>query len=444
MKLKTYRAASMADALASVRRDLGMAAVVLHTRSYKVGAIFGLGGKPVVEITASDDPRAMGPRQVRELTAAPVRPVAGSPAVGGQGTQDASAARSASGAGRAAEAVASQTVGRATAAASSQTGTPVAASAPGSEQTIEELRGELAAIRQMVGEALHSRAAEVPKAPTSPHLNASTSSDTGPLVAEYSRLIEAQVSRELAGVLTAAVQAELNPEEITSAESVRSAMRRQVEGMIPVATVTTPGGKQADGRPLTIALVGPTGVGKTTTIAKLAATYQLKHQLRVGLVTADTYRIGAVDQLRTYAGIIGVPLRVAMTAVEARAAVESMADCDVILIDTAGRSPADSRRLGELADMLALTRPHETHLVLSSTASEHSLRLAVRGFGGLRPDRLILTKLDEAVGMGVVLSVLREAAVQLSYLTTGQEVPADIEQGSSSRLAGLVLDGPKV
>jgi flagellar biosynthesis protein FlhF len=260
------------------------------------------------------------------------------------------------------------------------------------------------------------------------------------LVAEYSRLIQAQVSRELAGVLMAAVRAELSQEELASTESVRSAMRRQIERMIPVAAGATPGGKQADGRPLMIALVGPTGVGKTTTIAKLAATYQLKHQLRVGLITTDTYRIGAVDQLRTYAGIIGVPLRVAMTAVEARAAVEALADCEVILIDTAGRSPTDTRRLGELADMLALTRPHETHLVLSSTAGEGSLRHAVKGFGGLRPDRVILTKLDETVGMGVVLSVLREAAVQLSYLTTGQEVPADIEQGSSSRLAGLVLD----
>jgi flagellar biosynthesis protein FlhF len=436
MKLKTYRASSMADALASVRRDLGMAAVILHTRSYKVGAILGFGGKPVVEITASDDPRAMGPRQVRELAAAPVRPLAGSPGVGGQGTAGALAGA----AEGAAEAVAAQAVRRATAAVGSQNGELAAASSAGSEQTIEQLRGELAAIRHMVGEALHSRAAEPPKPPTSPRQDASAPSDTGPLVAEYSRLIQAQVSRELAGVLMAAVRAELSQEELASTESVRSAMRRQIERMIPVAAGATPGGKQADGRPLMIALVGPTGVGKTTTIAKLAATYQLKHQLRVGLITTDTYRIGAVDQLRTYAGIIGVPLRVAMTAVEARAAVEALADCDVILIDTAGRSPTDTRRLGELADMLALTRPHETHLVLSSTAGEGSLRHAVKGFGGLRPDRVILTKLDETVGMGVVLSVLREAAVQLSYLTTGQEVPADIEQGSSSRLAGLVLD----
>ena len=158
-----------------------------------------------------------------------------------------------------------------------------------------------------------------------------------------------------------------------------------------------------------MALVGPTGVGKTTTVAKLAANFKLVHGLRPGLVTVDTFRIAAVEQLRTYAEIIDLPLAVANSPAEMRKAIDSLGDVDLVLIDTAGRSPRDEVKIRELADFLAEAKPDEVHLVLSAVAGERSLRAAVERFAVVRADRLILTKLDEADGLGGVLAVIGQA-----------------------------------
>ena len=186
-------------------------------------------------------------------------------------------------------------------------------------------------------------------------------------------------------------------------------------------------------------MVGPTGVGKTTTIAKLAATFKLKQKKNVGLITLDTYRIAAVDQLRTYANIIGIPLHVVTGSDELRNALRKCAGCDVILIDTAGRSQRDDPRLKELRSLIDIADPHEVHLVLSSTCAQPVLMEIVDRFSDVRADRIIFTKLDEAVSFGVLLNVARTVNKRLSYVTTGQEVPHQIEPSSPTRLASLVL-----
>ena len=129
---------------------------------------------------------------------------------------------------------------------------------------------------------------------------------------------------------------------------------------------------EADQVPL-VALVGPTGVGKTTTIAKLAANYRLREKRRVGLITVDTYRVAAVEQLRTYADIIDLPMEVVATPREMREAVARMSHLDLVLMDTAGRSPRDEVKIQELKSMLSEAEPDEVHLVLSSTAGAKSL-----------------------------------------------------------------------
>jgi energy-coupling factor transporter ATP-binding protein EcfA2 len=151
-------------------------------------------------------------------------------------------------------------------------------------------------------------------------------------------------------------------------------MLRHIAAKMPVVGNVSRAARAEGGRPLTIALVGPTGVGKTTTIAKLAAAYKLRQGKKVGLITSDTYRIAAVDQLRTYATIIGLPLKVAMTPREMSAACSAFADCDAILIDTAGRSQHDANRLEELSAFIQACSPDETHLVLSATVAECSSR----------------------------------------------------------------------
>jgi flagellar biosynthesis protein FlhF len=255
----------------------------------------------------------------------------------------------------------------------------------------------------------------------------------------YQRMLESAVASEIASEIAGQVRDELSPAELKDAERVRRSVLSRLATLIPVCAEAGRSSRGADGRPLTIALVGPTGVGKTTTIAKLAATYRLKEGRRVGLITCDTYRIAAVDQLRTYAGIINIPLRVAMTPAEMRSACAAMADRDVILIDTAGRAPKDAARLGELRALIGAASPHQTHLVLSSSTAEASLLDAAERFAPLGCDRVILTKLDEAVSFGVVVNVLKRLNTRLSFVTTGQEVPDHIEAVTPDRLARLVM-----
>ncbi|MGD0044654.1 MAG: flagellar GTP-binding protein, partial [Isosphaeraceae bacterium] len=153
----------------------------------------------------------------------------------------------------------------------------------------------------------------------------------------------------------------------------------------------------------------------------------------------DTYRIAAVEQLKTYAEIIDLPLAVANDPGQMHQAVEELGAVDMVFIDTAGRSPRDEVKIRELADFMAQARPDEVHLVLSAGAAERSLRSAVERFALVRADRLILTKLDEAEGLGAILGVLGQANRPVSYLTTGQAVPDDIEPADCKRLARLIL-----
>jgi flagellar biosynthesis protein FlhF len=191
--------------------------------------------------------------------------------------------------------------------------------------------------------------------------------------------------------------------------------------------------------PHVVALIGPTGVGKTTTIAKLAANLQLRDKRRVGLITIDTYRIAAIDQLKKYADIIGAELRIVSSPDDLKNAIASMNDCDYILIDTAGRSPNDALKLSELRNFIASAAPDEVHLVLSTTCSQEAVELAIERFTAVRVDRLIFTKLDEAAHVGVMLNIVRKVNKPLSYITTGQDVPDDIEVGRGRRLADLIL-----
>ncbi|MDY7107390.1 MAG: flagellar biosynthesis protein FlhF [Planctomycetota bacterium] len=315
--------------------------------------------------------------------------------------------------------------------------TPETASEPaatGTEQEAQNMRDELLAIRSMVGEVLQrqvtsTRSAPVPTMPQA-------------LFDMYLKLIGQDLSEELADRIVNDVRAELSPAELEDEARVNDAVHRHLGEFIPAADAPAPD-RPEDGRPLTIALIGPTGVGKTTTLAKLAATFKLRHGRRVGLVTADTYRIAAVDQLRTYANIIGLPLQVALTPGEMHRAMHALSACDVVLIDTAGRSQNDAGRLDELEQFLAAADPHEVHLVLSSTAGEKVLLREAEAFSVLGVDKVVLTKLDEAVSFGMLVSAVHQIGKKLSFLTTGQEVPDHIEPGRPERLAGLVL-GEKV
>jgi flagellar biosynthesis protein FlhF len=193
--------------------------------------------------------------------------------------------------------------------------------------------------------------------------------------------------------------------------------------------------------PRVVALVGPTGVGKTTTIAKLAARFGLQEGGRVGLITVDTYRIAAVEQLKTYAKIMGVPVRVAVDAPAFRSAVEELADRDLVLVDTAGQSPRDEAALEELLALFPADVPVEVHLVLAVTTRTRDLEKVLRHYRDMNVSRLLLTKLDETECHGPLLSLPVVSRLPLSYLTTGQNVPDDIEEATPEAVAQYLLRG---
>jgi flagellar biosynthesis protein FlhF len=301
-------------------------------------------------------------------------------------------------------------------------------SAPAGERTAADtgpLKEELHAIRQMIGDLVrHNQTEKIPDLPEE-------------LFNAYLQLIESEVADEVARDIVQSLRSQLSGEQIHDAARVRETLVECVSRMIPIAA---PSPLAETGRARLVALVGPTGVGKTTTIAKLAANYKLRENRRVGLVTIDTYRIAAVSQLATYAQIIDVPLKVALTPAELKQAVEELrTQCDIILLDTAGRSPNDALKLNELRGFLSAVTPDETHLVLSSTALPSALQAAIDRFRPLGVNRVILTKLDEAVRFGIILQIVRQVDASLSYVTTGQDVPDDIEVSSSRRLAQWIV-----
>lgn len=196
-----------------------------------------------------------------------------------------------------------------------------------------------------------------------------------------------------------------------------------------------------------VALVGPTGVGKTTTIAKMAARFALRHGHRsVALITTDSFRIGARDQLQTYARILNVPVRTATTPDEMDAALNALADRRLILIDTAGMAAAHERVADQRETLLAAGRGLTTLLTLSATTEAAAVQRALRVFADFRPQACVLTKLDEAASLGGLLSSLVQAGLAAAFVADGQRVPEDLQAARAhplvARAADLLAENP--
>lgn len=411
MNLQTFKAATMAEALTQVKSNMGSDAVILHTRTFYTRHWLGLRRREMVEITAGKGLNVGRRRFVAEPapSAQPTRTSAAGLAAyrSGAGSRELAPVAAPKGAGGGGRALME---------------TPAATSA-----AMLSISKEMNDLKSLVKDLVNSnRQKQCPQVPEE-------------LVDYYVQLISNQVADELAAEILKTLQKQVRPEHLSQPEYVKEKLADQLEKLIPtsgpILRTKTVG-------PHVVALIGPTGVGKTTTLAKLAANLKLREKHRVGLITLDTFRIAAVDQLKRYADIIGSPLRVVQTGEELREAVRAMSDCDFLLIDTAGRSPNDTMKLNELRGLLSTIEPDEVHLVLSSTASEDCINLAVSRFSEVRVDKIIFTKLDETAHVGVVLNVVRKVNKSLSYITTGQDVPDDIEVGRGRRLAQLILGNP--
>ena len=204
------------------------------------------------------------------------------------------------------------------------------------------------------------------------------------------------------------------------------------------------GGDVAGGRK--VMLLGPTGVGKTTTIAKLAAIKALWEHKKVLLLTSDTYRIAAVDQLKTYAKILGVPIEIIFEPATLPAVIEEHDNADIILLDTAGRAPRDRKSLEIFESVYSSFNPDAVHLVLAANMKYKDMLDVVQHIPSIPVSHLIFTKLDETVSYGAVFNIQQVVGAPISFLAAGQNVPKDIETATGMRIAEFLMkpDGERL
>lgn len=286
-----------------------------------------------------------------------------------------------------------------------------------------EIHDQLKSLRGMVEDLCRRKKSPTPDLPHE-------------LVSVYTRLIDGDVHEPIASGLVCQLRDEMSRVELAQHETVR---RRLVELVRDCLIVSGPIVCES-GRCKIVTLVGSTGVGKTATVAKLAANFKLRQQLRVGLVTADTFRIAAVEQLRTYAEIIDAPIKIATSPREMSEALAEFSELDLVLVDTVGRSPRDELRIKELKAFLQEAANAEVHLVLSAVASSGSLQTAIERFSAIGASRLLFCKLDEAASLGGILSSVVRTGQPVSYLGDGQDVPDNIDVADAGELAEQIVD----
>ena len=227
----------------------------------------------------------------------------------------------------------------------------------------------------------------------------------------------------------------LTGDDMLTTTQVKKRVATALMGMLDVADPFA----CRDKKQVVAAFVGTTGVGKTTTIAKIAARLMVERQRSVGLISIDTYRIGAMEQLKNYADILGIPCFQAFTPSDLLLALGRLRSRDVVLVDTAGRSQYDMARLDGLKKMIGEHAAIDTHLLLSVGHTPAELKQTVSSFRPLNFKTYIFTKLDEARMMGNIINQTAACNVPISYITSGQNVPEDIEQANKRKLLTLLL-----
>jgi flagellar biosynthesis protein FlhF len=249
-------------------------------------------------------------------------------------------------------------------------------------------------------------------------------------------LVEKGINVETARTIAGFLRESLTERELSSEEVIAAAIKDTIRDLIQV---DPPFAESIPDRKC-IALVGPTGVGKTTTLAKIAASFLASGSSSVALITIDTYRIAAVEQLKVYGEIMDLPVDVVITPEQLQLSLQRHRDKDLILIDTAGRSPRDRFCIQELQAFFPQELQIDKHLVLSATTREYELLDTIERFQELGISHTIFTKIDECANLGILLNVQIQNPNPLSYLANGQRVPEDLLAANPKLTAELIMN----
>ncbi len=458
MQVRTVRASSVKEAMEQIKDELGSDAVLLHTKKYREGGV--LGGAEMIEVTAAVDETQARVPHTPSVYVPPAAPILPSNVLNqyrmNEPPTDGATAMPARGLVSAYD----------TYGAESPMAEPyVAAVLPNASQPAAPSAPAVLP-PQPAAPAYETAPAPVPP----PDGKMIPSHEEVPVMqddesAERIRLLEdelAQMKTMLASMIAANQPKEIvTIQDALRRQDVRSELCEDLAGKVPVADVNldsldpragsvlsgylsqvmkftdglTPGARGSR----VFAFIGTTGVGKTTTLAKVAAHFVLEQNLKGALITADTYRISAVEQLKKYAEILGLPVEVVYSAADLKKAIARHRSKDFILVDTAGRSQYNEFQMDELKDLLTAHSRMEKHLVVSATTKEADVAEIMKRFSVCKPDRIIFTKTDETRTIGMVLNLLAGSELPLSFLSNGQSVPDDIIPATAERFAELLL-----
>ena len=425
----------MKEAIAQAKAELGADAVILHTKKYRKGGFLGYKSKEIVEVTAAveDTPAvrsAAKPVQAQPRPAAPAADPIVPKTVLAQyktaGTEE-GIARMQTPAETLVPPVKQEFVPstanitksriiRADNSTVQPFSVPDAPEEDAQSRKIQELESELAQMKEIVQQVMQQESDE----PEQVSLQAALKSQG----------VGEAVLQDMVRYMSAADI--LSDKE---SEQARKALAAYLGRIVRMAG----GIVLREGGPKLVALIGTTGVGKTTTLAKIAARFVLEQGVSAALITADTYRISAVEQLKTYSDIIGLPLEIVYSPTELRTAIQKHRNKQLVLIDTAGRSQYNEYQMQELKELLDVEPSIEKHLVLSATIKEEDAKEILEKFSICQPDRVLFTKTDETKSLGLIVNLLFRKKMGLSYLTNGQSVPDDIVPARSEQLAEMLL-----
>jgi flagellar biosynthesis protein FlhF len=449
MRVKQYVVETMPEAMLQIRKDLGSDAVILSTKEIKVGGVLGMFRKKRIEVVAAVDkeqtnqakesaakqvqkpftpvPRAYVPEayaQTARSFATASNEEGAAAAVDPKGQENAAAVPSVSQSSDrdekmeySSDSVVSEHKPRPQGADFSGSTSSMGDRAPHQQQDM--LLNEIQDLKQMMTKlSKQGTAAEMlPE----------------PLVKFQERMAEQEIWPEVWESWLAPIQRSLSDGELhepDAAEALRSEVTtflndRIQEGILPDTRI--------------VYVAGPTGVGKTTTIAKLAAEQMFKKQRKVGFITSDTYRISAVEQLRTYASILNVPLEVVQSPGDTQRAISRLEHCDLIFMDTAGRNYRNELLVSELQSLLAPVENSETFLVMSMTGKSADMVQITEHFSKYGLDKVIFTKMDETGTCGPLFNLLHRFPLKLAYVANGQNVPDDLLKPDADWLCKVLL-----
>lgn len=481
MNVKRYRAATMRDALEQIKGELGDEALVLGSKEIRSKGFLGLGAKDLVEVRVSTEfagvtepikPREKQPAarkstftslSLNESTpATPALSAAARERNTGAMSSALAARANSSDSNSAAQNQVAGPVGTnprgfnsangnqevtkrhdivpSTVTATELNETP-AANSPKRDSLIVELERLRAEVREVKFTLTRPTPRNQDTAAGAHSLQDFSDADSeiydSPFYETYLHLASLGLPPEMCRSAVRMVIASGNPSKDTN-ELAQAGLVKALPSFIEFGEQAASGNDSAKPNSV-IALVGPTGVGKTTTIAKLAARAALRERRRVELITLDTYRIAAVDQLRTYAEIIGAGFHVPRSVLELDALIQRFPADTTVLIDTIGRSARDLADQLELADYLRANEEIAKCLVIQATTHPTDALLAINKFALFGANRLVITKLDETSRPGSAITTAAEADLPLLYLCSGQRVPEDIEKATPQSLAAHVL-----